>query len=193
MILPAPICRALLVVLLLSTGLARPLAAMQTADSRQLQRTMADIALLSNQLARRQADAVQIHEQLSTRLKAVRTEALQLIRDHRIDSEAEALAHVRLRYDLLLMAEIQAYLERYARKIAYYRVACDRLGYLYQQADDDLKIVNTLPGVKVEALTSQVEKVLDGYLADAQTLLIEPDTLTVESPQRIWKLLQSTP
>ena len=193
MILPAPICRALLVGLLLSTGLARPLAAMQTADSRQLQRTMADIALLSNQLARRQADAVQIHEQLSTRLKAVRTEALQLIRDHRIDSEAEALAHVRLRYDLMLMAEIRAYLERYARKIAYYRVACDRLGYLYQQADDDLKIVNTLSGVKVEALTSQVEKVLDGYLADAQTLVIEPDTLTVESPQRTWKLLQSTP
>jgi hypothetical protein len=192
-ILPAPICRALLVGLLLSTGLARPLAAMQTADSRQLQRTMADIALLSNQLARRQADAVQIHEQLSTRLKVVRTEALQLIRDHRIDSEAEALAHVRLRYDLLLMAEIQAYMERYARKIAYYRVACDHLGYLYQQADDDLKIVNTLSGVKVEALTSQVKKVLDGYLADAQTLVIEPDTLTVESPQRIWKLLQTTP
>lgn len=203
MISSAPICwtafdrwplsvRTLVVGLLVLTGLVRPLAAMQTADSTQLQRAMADIAMLNTQLAQRQADAAQIREQLAARLDAVRTEALQQIRDGRIDSEAEALAHVRLRYDLMLMAEFRAYLDRYARKIAYYRVACDRLGYLYQQADDDLKIVNTLSGVKIEALTSQVEKVLDGYLADAQTIIIEPDTLTFESPQTIWKLLRPT-
>jgi hypothetical protein len=186
----SPICWTLFVCLLLA-GLVRPLAAMPSADSEQLQGTMAAIALLNKQLAQRQADAAQIREQLSVRLKAVRAEALQEIRDSRIDHETEALSHARLHYDLMLMAEIRAYINRYARKIAYYRVACDRLGYLYQQADDDLKIVNTLSGVKIEALTSQVEKVLDGYLADAQTLVIQPETLSVESPEAIWKLLQS--
>ncbi len=196
MILSAPIYPTLfgrtLFVCLLLAGLARPLAAMPNADSEQLQRTMAGIALLNKQLAQRRADAAEIREQLSIRLKAVRSEALQEIRDSRVDSEAAALAHTRLYYDLMLMAEIRAYMDRYARKIAYYRVACDRLGYLYQQADDDLKIVNTLSGVKIDALISQIEKVIDGYLPDAQTLGIEPDTLTFESPQATWKRLRST-
>ena len=56
------------------------------------------------------------------------------------------LDNPRLFYDLMLMGEIQAYIERYTQKIGYYRVACDRLAYLYQQADDDLKIVSTLSG-----------------------------------------------
>ena len=197
MIPSAPICWAwfgrMLSVCLLLAGLVSPLGARQPADSQQLQRTMAGIALLNQQLGQRQADAAEIREQLSMRLNAVRTEALQEVRDNRIESEAAALAHARVRYNLMLMAEIRAYIKRYARKIAYYRVACDRLRYLYQQADDDLKIINTLAGVKIDALIAQIQKVLDGYLADAQTLVIEPDTLTFDTPQAIWKLLQSSP
>ena len=53
-----------------------------------------------------------------------------------------------------------------------------------------LKIVNTLSGVKIEALIAQIEKVFDEYLPDAQTLVIRPETLTMESPEAVWQRLQ---
>jgi hypothetical protein len=163
-----------------------------TADNNdeKLRQTLADISLLNSQLAQRRADAEGIREALSARLEEIKKEAWREVREKGIKTDADALKNPRLSYDMMLMAEIQAYIHRYTQKIGYYRVACDRLSYLYQQADDDLKIVNTLSGMKIDALISQAEKILDGYLPDAQTLVIQPDTLTIEAPEKIWKTLK---
>ena len=154
-----------------------------------LRQTMADIALLNSQMAQRKTDAGGIRDALSAQLEAIKTEARREWREKGIDTEAEALKNPRLLYDLMLMAEIQAYIQRYTQKIGDYRVACDRLSYLYQQADDDLKIVSTLSGMKIDALISTAEKILDGYRPEAQTIVIQPDKLTIEAPEKMWETL----
>jgi hypothetical protein len=169
----------LLLVLLLFS-----MAAAAEDKGEQLRRSMAEIALLNGQMAQRKADAVSIREALSIKLKKLESEALQVLGENKIRTQIDALEHPRIYYNLLLMAEIEAYINRYTEKIAYYRVACDRLSYLYQQADDDLKIVNTLSDLKIDALISQTEKILDGYLPDAQTIVINPATLAVVKPEK---------
>ena len=159
----------------------------------QLRQVMADIALLSGQMNQRKADAETIRDQLASQLKTITSEVRKLIREAGINNQAEALAHPRIYHDLMLMAEMRAYIDRYSRKIGYYRVAGDRLGYLYQQADDDLKIVNTLSDLKIGALVSQTQKILDGYLADAQTLVIHPQRITIAPPEKVWRRLTGTP
>ena len=161
------------------------------AKGEQLRQTMADIALLNSQMVQRKADVAGIRDALSARLEEIKTEAWREVREKGIVSETEALSSPRILYDLMLMAEIQAYIDRYTQRMGYYRVACDRLSYLYQQADDDLKIVSTLSGMKIDALVSQAEKILDGYLPEAQTIIIQPNTLTVEPPEKIWETLRS--
>ena len=156
-----------------------------------LRQTMADIALLNSQMAQRKTDAGGIRDALSAQLEAIKTEARREWREKEIDTEAEALKKSRLLYDLMLMAEIQAYIQRYTQKIGDYRVACDRLSYLYQQADDDLKIVSTLSGMKIDALISTAEKILDGYRPEAQTIVIQPDKLTIEAPEKMWQTLKT--
>ena len=154
-----------------------------------LRQTMADIALLNSQMAQRKTDAGGIRDALSAQLEAIKTEARREWREKGIDTEAEALKNPRLLYDLMLMAEIQAYIQRYTQKIGDYRVACDRLSYLYQQADDDLKIVSTLSGMKIDALISTAEKILDAYRPEAQAIVIQPDKLTIETPEKMWETL----
>lgn len=174
---------------------ALPCTAVAYADTtkkNQLQRIMADLALLNNQLVQRKDDAADTRSKLSRRLDEIRREALREIRGANIRSEAEALSHPRIHYDLMLIAEMQAYIERYTGRINYYRIASDRLTYLYQQADDDLKIINTLSDIKIDALMAQVEKVLEDYLPDAQTIVVQPNTLVVKSPEAVWKSLQSS-
>jgi hypothetical protein len=160
------------------------------ASDEQLRQTMADIALLNGQLSQRKADATGIREVLSARLKKIKNEAEHEWKEKGIKTHADALDNPRLFYDLKLIGEIQAYIDRYTQKIGYYRVACDRLAYLYQQADDDLKIVSTLSGMKVDALIAQAEKILNDYLPDAQTLVIHPGTVTVDPPEKIWDRLK---
>lgn len=167
-----------------------PVTVAASTKGELLRQTMADIALLNSQLTQRRADAAGIRDALSARLEEINAEAWREIQQKGIKNEADALAEPRVLYDLMLMAEIQAYILRYTQKIAFYRVACDRLSYLYQQADDDLKIVSTLSDLKIDALISQAEKILNGYLADAQTLVVQLETLTVESPETVWKVLE---
>lgn len=188
---PSTIIHRLLIAVIVVGAMAWSSTVTAETKREQLRQTMADISLLNGQMGQRKTDADGIREALSTRLKAIKTEALRELRDKGIRSDAQALNNPRLFYDLRLMAEIQAYIHRYTQKIAYYRVACDRLSYLYQQADDDLKIVSTLSDLKIDALIAQVEKILNGYLPDAQTLVLQPNTLSVEPPQKVWKALKT--
>ena len=184
------ICRSLIAVIVL-VSLVWP-STVTAGDKEQLLRqTMADIALLNSQMAQRRTDADGIRDALSAQLETIEAEARREWQEKGINTEAEALNTPRLLYDLMLMAEIQAYIHRYTQKIGYYRVACDRLSYLYQQADDDLKIVSTLSGMKIDALISQADKILDDYLPEAQTIVIHPDQLTIQAPEKIWETLKS--
>ncbi|MBC2713320.1 MAG: hypothetical protein HGJ94_20680 [Desulfosarcina sp.] len=184
---PSKITHRSLMLVIVLVLMALPSTVTGNAKGERLRQTMADISLLNSQMAQRKTDAAGIRDSLSTRLEEIKTEALRELREKGIRTEADALGNPRLLYDLKLMAEIQAYIDRYTEKMGYYRVACDRLSYLYQQADDDLKIVSTLSGMKIGELISQAEKILEAYLPDAQTIAIQPDTLTIEPPEKIWK------
>ncbi len=150
-----------------------------------LRRSMAEIALLNGQMAQRKDEATNTRDKLLSQLEAYKKEAFQVLRDNKIKSRAEALNQPRVYYNLRLVAEHQAYIDRYIEKIDFYRVACDRLSYLYQQADDDLKIVTTLSDLKIDALVSQTGKILDGYLPDAQTIVINPSSITLATPETV--------
>ena len=177
---------ALTVVCLLLTA---PGITKASENGDQLRRIMADISLLNSQLAQRKVDAAHMREELASRLKEITLEVRETARETGVKNGNAAMQIPRIRFNLRLMAEIQAYMDQYARKIRYYRVACDRLGYLYQQADDDLKIVNTLSGMKIDALVSQTEMILSAYLPDAQTLVIHPADMVVAAPETVWGTL----
>lgn len=166
-------------------------AAAASNGAEQLRKTMADIALLNNQLAQRKADAARLREELSERIEEIKAEIREKATESKIKDEKEALKTPRILFDLRLIAEIQAYMKRYAREMSYYQVACDRLSYLYQQADDDLKIVNTLSGMKIGALVSQTEKIVNAYLPDAQTIVIQPGSMVIASPESVWKSIDT--
>ena len=166
-----------------------PIDASASDKSERLRQTMADLSLLNSQLLERKTEAESIRDDLFVKLMEVKTEARKEIRSAGIRNKTEALQHPRILYDLILMAEIQAYMDRYKKKIGYYRVACDRIGYLYQRADDDLKIVKTLSGMKVEALASQASQLNETYLKEAQTIVIKPELIMIDPPERIWESL----
>ncbi len=188
-----PILHGCAVFLALFGGLLWTSPAAAGDKSEQLRRTMADISLLSSQMAQRKADAAEIRRALAQRFQDLREEARQEARAKKISTAGQALEQPRILHDLTLMAEIDAYRERYRQMINFYRVAYDRLGYLYQQADDELKMVDTLSDLKIDALLVQAAKVQDSYLPHAQTIVIEPERLTVDPPEAFWPAIAGNP
>lgn len=179
--------RVLLTIGFLAVCLAMATIVGANTKGEQLRRAMADLSLLNNQLSQRKADAAEIRDVLSQQAKEIKAEARKEILAKKVTKKSEALTHPRLVYNFMLMAEIQAYIDRYKQKIRYYRLACDRLSYLYQQADDDLKIVSTLSGMKVDALISQANQLNRSYLSEAQTILLKPNLMVLDPPEKIWE------
>ncbi len=156
-------------------------------DGEQLLKTMAEISLLNNQMAQRKVDAENIRDALIKQLKSIQSETRDELKKKKIGSENKAKKDPRIRHNMMLIAEISAYIDRYTQKIRYYRVACDRLTYLYQKADDDLKIVSTLSGLKIDALIDQANRLIDDYMPQAQTILLSPQTITIKEPDQYLK------
>jgi hypothetical protein len=163
-----------------------PVATMANGTDDRLKRKMAEIALLNNQMAQRRTDALQVRNALVSQLESILAEVRETVHLEAVKNVVQARQHPRLWHDLKLVAEIEAYIDRYTQKAAYYKLAGDRLGYLYQQADDDLKIVNALSDMKIDALVAQADRIIERYLTDAQTIVIRPETLPIAPPETVW-------
>jgi len=167
--------------------LVAPVSANQKAAS--LKKAMAELSLLHDQLVEKEKQTISIKAQLQEKIDELKKEILSERKDKKpIDFKA-ATMHPRIHYNLRLISEMLSYIDIYNEKSVFYKTGQDRLAYLYQQADDELKIINTLSDLKIDALIMQVKTVVEGYLPEAQTILISPNPFSKKSPQQIWDAL----
>ncbi len=152
-----------------------------------LQQKLAEISLLQNQLNERKSEAIAIREKLYLQLANLTKEIKTIITQEKITSYSSSLANPRVRHNLKLSAEISNYIDQFNQKIRFYQIGQDKLDYLFQRADDDLKIIHTLTNLKIEALLVQIEAVIFEYLPEAHRILIHLDDLEKIDTSMIWK------
>lgn len=157
-----------------------------------LQRNMADISLLQSQLNERKSEAIDIRENLYQQLSDLRTEIKTILVQEKIKTFISAQKAPRIHHNLKLSAEIYTYIDQFNQKIRFYQIGLEKLEYLYQQADDDLKIINTLTNLKIEALLAQIETVIFDYLPEAHRILISLDDLDRMDMETVWKKINQT-
>lgn len=177
----------LLVGVLLGITDVQPAQAATKAE--ELQQRLADISLLHGQLQEKIDSAVDIREALYDEVKQLRSEVMTLKKEKRIKTLAEGVDLPRIRYNLTLIRELKGYIANFNDKIRFLQIGSDKLYYLYHQAEDDLRIIHTLNDLKVDALQSQINAVMDEYLPEAHNLLIDLNRIPYEKPEHIWKQL----
>jgi len=97
-----------------------------------------------------------------------------------------AIREPRIKYNLSLIQQIIGLIAAFDKKIIYYKIGNDKLKYLHSQADDDLQIVTTLSDMRIEALTSQIEQVINTYLPEAHKVIIDPSMVQFQKIESIW-------
>ena len=163
--------------------------AMANPKAAELEQKIADINLLLQQLKDRSAQVKSIRHALGKQHDALVSE-IQIVRKSLgIRSIQQALSHQRLHYNLELLRTIYTYMDELDAKLLLLQTGHDRLEYLRQLAEDDIKMITTLNDLKIDAITTQISLVINRYLPEAHTIQIDPQHLPLLTVQQVWDRL----
>lgn len=152
----------------------------------ELEQKIADLSLLQEQLAHRIAQIQGIRSGLSEQQKMLASEVSLLVKNHQIKSLQQAQGQMRLRYNIELLRTVLTYVDELDAKILFYQNGRERLAYLSQLAEDDMRMISALNNLKIDALTTQISLIINRYLPEAHVIQIDPQRVTLLSAQQVW-------
>ena len=147
---------------------------------------MAEISSLRDKIIQRQAQASKLIKQLSQTMAELKEEIKGEKRKLRITSCQEAIRNPRVDYNIKLIQKILVYISRLNDKVQYLDIAREELAFFYQQAEDDLKILETLSDMKIEKLMDQINQTTHKYQSEAKGLSIDVSGIILPPPEEIW-------
>ena len=152
----------------------------------QLRQKIADISLLQQQLQDRSLRAETILNELLVQRNEIGTEVRILVKSLSIRSLEQARGHHRVHYNIELLRLLIAYIDEFDTKVRIYRTGYDKLTYLNQLVNDDIRMVATLNDFQIDALTTQISLVINRYMPEAHTIKIDPRQVLRASAQSVW-------
>jgi hypothetical protein len=170
-----------------STATAAQMPAASKAQ--QLKQKIADITLLQQQLQDRSKKAEFILNELLVQRNDIVSEIRILVRSLNIKSLEQARKHHRIYYNIELLRLLVAYIDEFDTKVSQYRTGFDKLTYLHQLANDDMRMVSTLSDFQIDALTTQISLVINRYMPEAHTIQIDPRHVLKASDQSVWEAI----
>ncbi|KJS30324.1 MAG: hypothetical protein VR64_16610 [Desulfatitalea sp. BRH_c12] len=177
----------LLLLVTLLWSISVPPAALANPKIAELERKIADLNLLHQQLKDRMLQAKELSAALAEQEKMLVSEISVLVRSKRITNWEQARQNTRLHYNIELLRTLMPYMDELNDKLTFYQDGRDRLGYLRQLAEDDLRMITALNNLKIDALTTQISLVINRYLPEAHVIQIDPQRIAVPPSQHIWE------
>ena len=152
----------------------------------ELERKIADLSLLQEQLAHRITQIQGIRGALIEQQNMLTSEVNLLVKNHQIKSWQQAQEQMRLRYNIELLRTVLTYGDELDAKILFYQNGRERLAYLSRLAEDDMRMISALNDLKIDALTTQISLIINRYLPEAHVIQIDPQRVTLFSAQQVW-------
>lgn len=152
----------------------------------ELERKIADLTLLQEQLAHRITQIQEIRGALIEQRNMLTSEVNLLVKNHQIKSLQQAQEQMRLRNNIELLRTVLTYGDELDAKILFYQNGRERLAYLSRLAEDDMRMISALNDLKIDALTTQISLIINRYLPEAHVIQIDPQRVTLLSAQQVW-------
>ena len=152
----------------------------------ELRSKMAGILSLRETLIERQAQAFKLRSQLKEIMMELEEEIGTEKNRLRINSYQAASRSPRIDFNLKLIQKILGYISGLDKKIEYLNIGSEELRFLYQQADDDLKILETVHDIEIDNLVDQINQISKKYQGQDEKLLIDSGDFDLIPPERIW-------
>ena len=151
-----------------------------------LRQKIGQILSLREKISKKRMQAIEIRENLKGQVSELKAEIIGDQKRLEIMSYEEAIHSPRIYYDLMLVLQLHAYISKLNKKIEVFADGNAKLEFLCRQADDDLKIIETLNHMRVERLMAQIDKALREYISIDDEYLLNANDIVLEKPVEIW-------
>jgi len=121
-----------------------------------LNRTLSEIAELSRSINERIDEACALLDRLNEQRELLKNEINQERARHDIASFRQAVQIKRIDYNLRLIQQLTAHIERLNGSVEYFRVANQLLNFYARQARDDLLMLKTLQNADISGLMNKI-------------------------------------
>ena len=158
----------------------------------ELRSKMTEILSLRERLIERQAQAFKLRGQLKEIMMELEEEIGTEKNRLKINSYQAASRSPRIDFNLKLIQKILGYISGLDKKIEYLNIGSEELRFLYRQADDDLKILETVHDIEIDNLVDQINQISKKYQGQDEKLLIDSGDFDLIPPERIWNNMKKT-
>jgi len=180
-----------IMVLCLVLGLPGTATASSLATVR-LQDKMIEITDLREIIIDKMVQAIEVRSLLQEQIREYTREINQERKARRLDTYQTASRVQRIRNNLILIQKLDSYLVSLENRIAYFQDGSEQLEFLYLQAEDDLRIIEALKYMEVEALLHQMQVVIGEYLPEAEKHLLDARQVVFAGPEEVWDRVVDT-
>ena len=131
--------------------------------------------------------ALAIRSDLTARGREYTGEIKDVHQRHRYGSFAEAIRNPRVHYNLKLIQMVSGYTAALDEKIVFFKDSLEQIRFLYRQAEDEFKMMQTLGALENASLLDRIDRLLIEYRAELQKDLIVSTRISFRPCDAIWR------
>ena len=151
-----------------------------------LEQKISEISALKARVIDKIDQALRMRTDLQQQLNNLRIEIRTEQMLSNIDSHHKALQNSRIRYNLYLIQQLKAYLDRLDSRIAYFQAGKAQLKFLIHQIKDDMAIIHTLKDMEIEKLLVRIHGVLDEFIPETNKQIFNAANIQLSPIEHIW-------
>lgn len=152
----------------------------------ELHQKMAEISSLQQKLSQKISSAMQKQEQLNQRVDELEKEIILEKEQLQIESYPKAIRNPRIEFDLKLIQLLIGYIYGINEKISSFQNGYQTLVFFQQQAQDDLRMIETLNDMEIDKLIIQINSVLDEFFPELGKPVFDAQNLPMKDTEKIW-------
>ena len=152
----------------------------------ELNRKMAEISSLQQNLLNKISLAMQKREQLKQKVDELEKEIKQEKEQLQIESYLKATQDPRIEFNLKLIQLLFGYMTGLTDKISYFQNGYQTLDFFRQQAQDDLLMIKTLNDMEIDKLIAQINSILDEFIPELGKPIFDTNDITAKDTEKIW-------
>ena len=154
--------------------------------SEMFKQKIEQILAVRDKLSEKRTQAALIREKLNEQILALKKEILAEQGESRIASYEEAVKSPRIYYNIKLIRQLKAYTSKLAERIRYYEDGYDKMGFRYQEADDNFKMIELWSDTKTKRLMAKIDKAMNEYLSLNKPHMFTNKQIVLDNPRKIW-------
>ena len=152
----------------------------------ELHRKIAEISSLQQKLTQKISSAMQKQEQLSQGVNELEKEIKHEKEQLQIESYQKAIRNPRIEFDLKLIQLLIGYIYGINEKISSFQNGYQTLVFFQQQAQDDLRMIETLNDMEIDKLITQINSVLDEFFPELGKPVFDAQNIPKKDTEKIW-------